>query len=266
MNSQPANATEAEQDDWKTTRVLGVQKKWFVPILIEFCSLIMAMGAGMTVKFFPLFFKEDYGLKPIAFNGLSAGYTLAIAVFVQLCRKVSSKLGRCQAVLMWQSLGVFCLFALYKSQPLFLVILLYIIRGAFANALGPINSAIVLECVDPKLRGRWTALQSISRFSWSGSAVLGGWLADSHDYRYTFLITAFIYAASAVCYSPLLFIVPAQTSSARTITNTAATGTTAGTSMVNMANGSSDETSSKTADKDVSSASASKVADEATGA
>merc|ERR1712187_367776 len=151
--------------------------------------------------------------------------------------------------------GVLCLFALYKTRPLFLVIFLYIIRGAFANALGPINSAIVLECVPPHLRGRWSAIQSISRFSWSGSAVLGGWLADSHDYRYTFLFTAFIYAAAAALYFPLVFIVPAQTPSARTIANTGATGTTAGASMINMASSKADQASAQTNDKDASSAS-----------
>merc|ERR1719444_228580 len=78
------------------------------------------------------------------------------------------------------------------------------------NALGPINSAIVLDCVDSKYRGRWSALQSISRFSWSGSAVLGGWLADAHSYRYTFFITGLIYAFSAALYTPLLFMVPME--------------------------------------------------------
>jgi len=197
-------------DAWKLQRVMGIRKKWLVPVLIELCSLITALGAGMTVKFFPLFFKEDYNFQPIALNGLSAGYTISIAIFVQLCRKVSGKVGRCQAAFTWQVCGVLALFALWRAQPLPLVIFLYIIRGSFMNALGPINSAIILDCVDSKYRGRWSALQSISRFSWSGSAVLGGWIADAHSYRYTFFITGLIYAVSAVLYTPLLLMVPME--------------------------------------------------------
>ena len=35
-----------------------------VPWLICTLDVVTAIGAGMTVKFFPLFFKEDYGLNP----------------------------------------------------------------------------------------------------------------------------------------------------------------------------------------------------------
>lgn len=212
-SSSPLNASQsiAEVQSWKNERFLGLRKKWSVPLLIEFCSLITATGAGMTVKFFPLFFKEDYSFSPIALNALSASYTISIALFVQICNKVSSRIGRCQAAALWQVSGVLALFALWKAQPLPLVIFLYIIRGSFANALGPINTAVIMDCVDRKFRGRWSAIQSVSRFTWSGSAVLGGWLADAHDYRYTFFITGIIYASSAVLYSPLLGVVPAKT-------------------------------------------------------
>jgi len=207
-------ASTAGTSSWNTQRVLGVQKKWLVPLMIEFCSLITAMGAGMTVKFFPLFFKQDYKFDPIDLNALQASYTLAIALFVQFCRMLSSKIGRCQAALMWHLLGTACLFLLWKAESLPLVLFLYIIRGSFMNAKGPIDQAIVMDCVDTKFRGRWSALQSISRFSWSGSAILGGLLADSHDYRYTFFITGVIYASSAVIYSPLIFLVPAKSAQA----------------------------------------------------
>jgi len=211
----PANAAVAagasiRNDSWQDKRVLGMKKKWVVPLLVELCSLITAMGAGMTVKFFPLFFKEDYRFEPTALCGLSAAYTLAIAVFVQLCRKVSEKVGKCRAALMWHVLGVITLLMLCKVESLSLVIFFYIIRGAFMNAKGPIDQSIVMDCVASKYRGRWSAIQSISRFSWSGSAILGGLLADSHDYRYTFFITAIVYTISAVLYTPLLFLVPEQ--------------------------------------------------------
>mmetsp|Transcript_133663 Transcript_133663/g.298152 ORF Transcript_133663/g.298152 Transcript_133663/m.298152 type:complete len:488 (-) Transcript_133663:28-1491(-) len=210
QGSNSASSVAEAPERWNERRVLGVKKKWLVPIIIEVCSLITAMGAGMTVKFFPLFFKEDYHFDPMALCGLSAGYTLCIAFFVQFCRKVSDKIGRCQAALLWHLLGTLCLFLLWRAESLPFVILVYIVRGSFMNAKGPIDQAIVMDCVDTKFRGRWSALQSISRFSWSGSAILGGLLADSHDYRYTFLFTGFIYATSAVLYLPLVFLVPAR--------------------------------------------------------
>jgi len=209
-NGNAVNPSVANEEAWKSQRLLGVKRKWLVPIVVETSGLITAIGAGMTIKFFPLFFKEDYEFKPIALNALSAGYTVSIALFVQLCLKVSKRIGRCQAAFAWQTCGIIALFGLWKAQPLVLVIFLHIIRGSFMNACSPINSAIIMDCVDSKYRGRWSAIQSLSRVTWSGSAILGGWLADSHDYRYTFLITAIIYSVAAVLYLPLLFLVPRE--------------------------------------------------------
>merc|ERR1719491_1915977 len=76
------------------------------------------------------------------------------------------------------------------------------------NAKGPIDSGIVMSCVDTKYRGRWSSLQTISRVSWAGSAALGGWLADSHDYRFTFLITGVLYSISGLLYTQLLWVIP----------------------------------------------------------
>merc|ERR1711920_193864 len=86
----------------------------------------------------------------------------------------------------------------------------FIVRGGIMNAKGPIDTGIVMDCVDTKYRGRWASLQTISRASWAGSAFMGGWLADTHDYRFTFLITACVYSTSALMYSSLLFIIPSD--------------------------------------------------------
>ncbi len=40
------------------------------------------------------------------------------------------------------------------------------------------------------------------------AAVVGGEIADYHNYRYTFLITAGFFAFGMLIYLPLLFIVP----------------------------------------------------------
>jgi MFS-type transporter involved in bile tolerance (Atg22 family) len=44
--------------------------------------------------------------------------------------------------------------------------------------------------------------------TWSGSAVIGGYLMDSYDYRYTFTITAWIYLVAVGLRIPLLWLVP----------------------------------------------------------
>lgn len=193
---------------WTEERVLGVKKKWLCPIIIELSSLVTAIGAGMTVKFFPLFFKQNFGFTPVGVSALNCCYTLSIAIFVQVCKLLTKRLGRCQSVFLFHVTGTFCLFGLSQSYNSYLVVALFMVRGSFMNAISMINQGIVKECIHARHVSRWSALQSLSRFSWSGAAVFGGYLADLHGYRYTFFFTALMYTFSAALYAPLLLLVP----------------------------------------------------------
>lgn len=57
---------------------------------------------------------------------------------------------------------------------------------------------------------QWLALDSVNSASWSGSALLGGVLADAIGYRHTFLITAALQLCSILLYSPLAALVAAE--------------------------------------------------------
>ena len=53
-----------------------------------------AIGAGMTVKFFNLFFVNDYKFTPIQITLLQMVYPLVICVFVMILGKLASVFGR----------------------------------------------------------------------------------------------------------------------------------------------------------------------------
>lgn len=179
-----------------------------VPYMICLNDLITCVGAGMTVKFFPLFFKNDYGLSPIQLQMLYCIYCLVFAVFTWLCEKVAARIGRVQSSLIFALSGVGCLFSLAYLQSLPAVVLVFILRGALQNSIYPIDRSIIMDFVPSDQRGRWNSIESISAMTWSGSAVLGGYLMDSHDYRYTFVITAWIYLFAVVLRIPMLWMVP----------------------------------------------------------
>merc|ERR1719362_1253930 len=81
-------------------RVLGLQVRWLVAGTLELVSFITAIGAGMTVKFFPLFFRIDYHFTPAELCLLSCAYPLSIAAMVQVCQRVSKRHGRLHIVLL----------------------------------------------------------------------------------------------------------------------------------------------------------------------
>lgn len=64
------------------------------------------------------------------------------------------------------------------------------------------------EHIDPEYRARWNIFGLVSMTGWSGSAFVGGALADRIGYRKTFCITLGFHAASLLCLLPLLWLVP----------------------------------------------------------
>jgi len=76
------------------------------------------------------------------------------------------------------------------------------------NAKGPINTALTMDLITTEMRGRWSSIQSIAGFSWSGSAFIGGWLAHSYGYRFSFFVTAMVYIASGLMYFSLVWVFP----------------------------------------------------------
>jgi MFS family permease len=183
-------------------------QSYLVPYLVCLNDVITCIGAGMTVKFFPLFFKNDYGFNPAELQLLFTVYCISFALFTWLCERLSGMVGRVQACLLFSALGVACLFALAYIQYLPLVLLVFMLRGALQNSIYPIDRSIIMDFVPSNQRGRWNSIESLSAMTWSGSALIGGYLMDTHDYRYTFVITGWIYLFACILRLPLLVLVP----------------------------------------------------------
>ena len=90
------------------------------------------------------------------------------------------------------------------------VIAMYLARAALANAPYPIERAIIMDYVPKSMRAKWSSLESVLGFGWSGSAVAGGFLLDSYGFQFTFVTTALIQAIGTLVRAAFLSIlVPA---------------------------------------------------------
>jgi MFS family permease len=72
------------------------------------------------------------------------------------------------------------------------------------NASYPVQRAILMDVVSKNARGKWNSLEGLTSFTWTGSAVLGGYLIDQHGYGFTFFITGAIYIAATMILSLLI--------------------------------------------------------------
>lgn len=192
----------------RTGRRFGPLKPKHVPFILALSNFMTCVGAGMTVKFFNLFFIEDQHFTPIQICLLQTAYPMVIAVFMKWTQCLAKPFGRPQASLTFFSTSVLCLFLLSELQSLPLLLVVFLIRGGFANSTYPLDRSILMDFTPSEQRGRWNAVESLTSMTWSGSALIGGLLSDQRDYRFTFLITAFVYATACVIYAPLLALVP----------------------------------------------------------
>lgn len=206
-------------------------RTWMIPYIIFLSSLILSIGSGMTVKFFPLFFKDEVGMSPIQVQIIYVMVPVVMAILSGAGTRLSKTFGRVETTLLFEFLGTSCLFALVfaktflTSRPLLLV-LVYVLHTGLLDAPYPLMESMLMDFVPKEQRARWKSLESIAVFGWCGSAAAGGYISDRWDYTRTFFITALIQAFGIFAQMLLLPLVPrseqalSRNNNPTTITNT----------------------------------------------
>jgi len=210
----PYEGGEGEDEDVAgASTTLSLPGAKFVPWLAATSDLVTCIGAGMTIKYFNLYWKNTWHMSPTSVLAIAAVQPLAIAIFIKILEKPAEKCGRAQASCACFFIGAFAFIVLAEIQNLPIALFFYFIRSGMANSVYPLNKSIMFDFTPSNQRGRWNAVETLSGSVWSGSAFIGGLLSDSHGYSFTFLFTAGIYMFAMLIYSPLLWIVPRKSSS-----------------------------------------------------
>jgi len=192
------------------------RRKW-IPYIMFLSNLIFAVGSGMTVKFFPLFFKDVVGLSPTHVQCIYLIVPIGLAIFSGLGTSLSKIIGRVQTSLVLYVAGLSCLLSMvifnsYLDKHPFVLVPIYIMRTVFMNGTYPLQESILMDFVPKNERARWKSLQSVAQFGWCGSAALGGIISDDFDYTHTFLATVIIQSCGVLCLTLLLPLVPIKES------------------------------------------------------
>ncbi|HUT80272.1 MAG TPA: MFS transporter [Candidatus Bathyarchaeia archaeon] len=202
-----AQSTEEENTSRLALKVDSVKSQKLIPILLISANLIIGVGAGMTIKYFPVFFSEQYLISPIWLQIIMGGTSLATGIFALLGQKISLKLGRVQTIFLVQFIATTCLALITIYPPLWILVPLFIFRGSFMNAGQPLSQSILMDIIPKKNRGVWNSIQSIAwGLFWNLSAVIGGFLIGiNNNFNLCFIITTFIYILGMI---PLVIMMP----------------------------------------------------------
>ncbi|KAH9600658.1 Major facilitator superfamily [Trypanosoma melophagium] len=178
-----------------------------VPYMVCFTDFWMAVGSAMTVQYITLFLVHDYNITPTLLMGAYIIISCSAALSAALVRYVGEYyVGRLPAVIAVRTVGTtFLLLLSIAKGPMArfaLVVTFFIIRNATMNSTMGITRSVIMDRVRKESRAKWSAFESFSSFTWAGSAVVGGYIAEAKGYQFTFFITAMIHYAGVLALIP----------------------------------------------------------------
>jgi MFS family permease len=199
-----ARRKEQQQQASDASRIFGcIPKNRLAPVLISISDLSSGLASGMSIRYFPIFFLDRLRLSPVQVQILYIVTPIIQACLMKSGQYVSQKMGRCQVTILHRWIGIACMFLMiglaygfddhhYHEYCYYrwLICVIYILRTGFMNSTSPLTKSLLMDSVPAHERGRWTSLESVNTFSWSGSAFLGGVLVQVDGLLFNFIITA----------------------------------------------------------------------------
>ncbi|KPI87469.1 hypothetical protein ABL78_3458 [Leptomonas seymouri] len=190
-----------------------------VPYLVCLVNFLVSFGSGMTMRYISLFFVEDYKTSPVTLLSASlliSPLTALTSFIVQ--RSGDFYVGRLPSTIIVRLIGTTLLLLMGTTTlPLNVMLPIYMFRNALMNSTAGVTRSVIMDCVRKENRAKWSAFESFSSFTWSGSAVFGGYIAAAHGYKGTFVITAvFHYCSLAVLVPGAIGALPVERELMRT--------------------------------------------------
>ena len=186
---------------------------WFIIVKALIPTLIIAVGAGLTIPFISIFFFNVHHLGTDQFSLLNSVASVLVAIAAMLVPYVKKSIGYKLAIPATQSFAVLALILLATTQfyaqltiAVYLAMLCFLLRQPLMNMAGPMTSELVMNYVGKKNQEMVSALTAaIWSGSWFISSIIFKVLRQSGiAYVYIFLITAALYALGVVWYYALI--------------------------------------------------------------
>lgn len=177
-------------------------------------TLIIAVGAGLTIPFISLFFFKVHDMSTSTFSVISAVAAILVAVGAMLVPRIKEAIGYKIAIPSTQSFAVIALVLMATTQyynqmtiAVYIAVGCYLLRQPLMNMAGPMTSEVAMSYVGKKNQEIVSALTSAI---WSGS----WWISTriifkelyqaGFDYVNIFLVTAALYAIGVIWYYILI--------------------------------------------------------------
>ncbi len=168
---------------------------------IFFSNFLIGAGAGLTIPFLNLYFRDRFGLPPDTIGYYYAFVHLSMLVGTQCGPIIAKRFGLVRTVVITQTASLPFLAVLSYSYYLPLAAGAFILRGGLMNLGQPIVTNLGMELAYPSEQGLVNALLMVGwTSSWMFSTAIGGQLIESYGYTVTMNLTIVLYAVSTLTF------------------------------------------------------------------
>jgi hypothetical protein len=186
---------------------------WFIIFKALLPTLIIAVGAGITIPFISLFFTNVHQMSTAWFNAINIVASLLVATGALFVPKIKKSIGYKVAIPTTQGFAILALILMATTQfysqlaiSVYIAVGCYLLRQPLMNMAGPMTSDVVMNYVG---KHNQEIVSALTAAIWSGSwffdGLLFGIMRDRGiDYVNIFLITAGLYTIGVVWYTLLV--------------------------------------------------------------
>ena len=171
---------DIDNQDRNDRSYCGLPSSRVIPVFVVTGDLLSSLGAGMSIRYFPIFFLDNLKISPVAVQVLYFASPVIRALLIHVAQKLSKRFGRMRVVVALKWIGIALTISMIVTYlaglSRWLVCIIYIVRSAFMNSTGALTRSMLMDNVPQEERGKWAALESVNTFSWSGTAAIGGFL------------------------------------------------------------------------------------------
>ena len=176
-----------------------IDVRLFARLLVP--GFFVGMGAGLTIPYLNLYFKNGFGLGDSAIGAIFALGQVGTFIGMVSGPAIAGKTGKAWAIFLTQAISVPFILVLTYLRFLPLIILAFVARQSLMNTSTPIADNFALEQVPPEQQHLMNALKMLSwTGSWMISARISGTLIATCGFAPSFTLTAALYALSSVLF------------------------------------------------------------------
>lgn len=168
---------------------------------LTFPGFLVGCGAGLTIPFLNLYFRERFHQDPQQIGTFFAiAQVLTMAGFL-MGPLLARRFNHVRAIVFTELLSIPFFLILAVADRLWLAVAAFWMRGALMNMNQPVSAAFAMEVVPPDQQASTNSMRMLAwNLSWMVTTPLGGWLIERHGFTPNMIATMGLYLVSAVLF------------------------------------------------------------------